>query len=165
MQLITRSITEGQELSRDAGAAGWSSQHRFLQGFHSEMNSRCTERGEDRLGGVERNPPEGKRKPSTSTLNSCGRDRPKRTRNVGNPKAKGKTPVISMNATKRQQQPEEMYLNMTKDSDPEKTRKCRWGRTFRAQDAEDSVHPSPGFWVHLQTLGCHRGAHGTPKTV
>ena len=49
---------------------GWSSQHRFLQGFHSEMNSRCTKRQEDRLGGVEGNQPEGKREYSASTLNS-----------------------------------------------------------------------------------------------
>lgn len=67
---ITRSITGGQELSRDAGAAGWSSQHRFLWGFHGKMNSRCTERREDRLGGVEGNQPEGKRKSSSCTLNS-----------------------------------------------------------------------------------------------
>lgn len=71
----------------------------------------------------------------------------------------------STNATKRQQQPEETYLNVTKDSDPEKFRKCRWGRTFKAQDAQAAVHPSPGFWVHLQTLACHRVARGTPKTV
>ena len=69
----------------------------------------------------------------------------------------------STNATKRRQQPEEMYLDMTKDSDPEKTRKCRWGRTFRAQEAEASAHPSLGFWVHLQTLGVSSRSSRDPK--
>ena len=55
-----------------------------------------------------------------------------------------------------------MYLDMTKDSDPEKTRKCRWGRTFRAQEAEASAHPSLGFWVHLQTLGVSSRSSGDP---
>lgn len=69
----------------------------------------------------------------------------------------------STNATKRQQQPEETYLNVTKDSDPEKFRKCRWGRTFKAQDAQAAVHPSPGFWVHLQTFGVPSSCSRDPK--